>query len=108
MFESLNIDWGFLWDRNKPNLEQQFTDWLYSDWSEQKYEDYKILDMVPGVHHYMDYLLDVRADNEYLSRYGMDYSNIHDPRKLNQTSSANALYGMGYRMISKNIEKLYS
>lgn len=107
MLDSLNINWDFLWDRNSKKLDQQFTDWLYSNWSEQKYEDYKILDMVPGVHQYMDYLLDKRADSEYLSRYGMDFTDIHDPRKLSQTSSANSLYGFGYRMISKNIDSLY-
>lgn len=108
MFESMNFSFDFLWDRNAKKLDEQFTEWLYSDWTDQKYEDYKFLDMVPGVHQYMDYLLDVRADNEYLSRYGMDISDIHDPRKLKQTSSARALNGIGYQMISKNIDKLYS
>lgn len=108
MFESMNFSFDFLWDRNAPKFDQQFTDWLYGDWSEEKYEDYKMLDAIPGVHQYMDYLLDKRADSEYLSRYNMDYTDIHDPRKLSQTSSAAALNGIGYRMISKNIEKLYS
>lgn len=107
MFESMNIDWGFLWDHTKPNFQQQFTDWLYSDWSEGKYEDYKLLNSIPGVSHYMDYLLDIRADSEYLSRYDMDFSDIHDPRKLSQSSSAQSLNGYGYRMISRNVSRLY-
>lgn len=81
-------------------------EWLYGDWSKEKYGAYKALNLVPGVSHYMDYLLSVRADEEYLRRYGMDYSNIHDPRKLSQGNSSIAL---GHQMMytSKNILNLY-
>lgn len=79
--------------------------WLYEPWTKEKYETYKVLNSIPGVHQYLDYLLDIRADNEYLERYGMDYSDIHDPRKLSQTGSSSGLYSQV--MYSKNIHKLY-
>lgn len=103
----MKIDWSFLWDRNAKKLDQQFTDWLYDDWSKEKYEEYKFLDQIPGIHQYMDYLLDIRSDNEYLERYGMDYSDIHDPRKLSQTGSAHGLTSFGQMVVSKNINRLY-
>lgn len=83
--------------------DNSFSDWLYGEWNEEKFRQYEVLHAVPGVSHYMDYLLDVRADKEYLGRYGMDYTDIHDPRKLRQThSSARAL-----NFVSSNIDKLY-
>lgn len=108
MFESFDIDWGFLLDHTKPSLQKQFDEWLYGDWNEQKYKDYKMLNSVPIVRDYMDYMLSVRSDNEYLRRYGMDYSDIHDPRKLSQSGSSSRLNSHGYNMISRNISKLYS
>lgn len=82
-------------------------DWLYSEWDKGKYETYKFLNIIPGISHYMDYLLDIRSDAEYLGRYGMDYTDIHDPRKLNQTSSSQRLGGYAYSFVSKNIGSLY-
>lgn len=107
MFDSLNFDWGFLWDHTKPSLQNQFDEWLYGDWNEQKYKDYKLLNFLPGVSQYMDYMLDVRADQEYFSRYGMDYKDIHDPRKLSQSASSSRLNGAVYNMVSRNINRLY-
>lgn len=108
MFESLNFSFDFLWDRNARKLDQQFDDWLYGDWNEQKYEDYKLLTLVPFLSDYMDYRLDLRSDAEYLNRYGMDYTDIHDPRKLKQSSSySGSIAGASVRMISKNIDRLY-
>lgn len=82
-------------------------DWLYSSWDESKYQTYKFLNMIPGVHQLMDYYLDVRADQEYFDRYQMDYTDIHDPRKLSQTSSAASVGGYAQIMFSKNIHRLY-
>lgn len=82
-------------------------EWLYGPWTKEKYDAYKILNTIPGIFHYMDYLLSVRSDEEYLGRYGMDYSDIHDPRKLGQTDSARALVGATYHYVSSNIKRLY-
>lgn len=107
MFESFDFNWSFLWDHNTPSLQKQFDEWLYGDWNESKYKDYKMLNSIPVVRDYMDYMLSVRSDNEYLTRYGMDYSDIHDPRKLSQSNSSARLYSSGYHMISRNINRLY-
>lgn len=103
----MNFDWGFLWDSDKPSLQSQFDEWLYGDWNEQKYNDYKVLSFIPGVSQYMDYKLDVRADSEYLRRYGMDFTDIHDPRKLSQSASSARLNGAVFNMVSKNVNRLY-
>lgn len=81
--------------------------WLYGPWTKEKYETYKALNLVPGVSHYMDYLLDVRRDEEYLRRYGMDYTDLHDPRKLSQTGSYSRLGGYTLNFVSRNIHRLY-
>lgn len=84
-----------------------FADWLVDDdWNADKYQQFTLLYATP-LHYYMDAVLDNRRGQEYLNRYGMDYSNIHDPRRLSGTSSVSGFLGSGYRMISKNIEKLY-
>lgn len=100
-----NVD--FLMSIRDNPKENQFSEWLYGPWDKEKYERYQMLNLIPGVSHYMDYLLDVRADNEYLHRYGMDYSNIHDPRKLRQTGSGTALGGYAIHSVSKNVGRLY-
>lgn len=82
-------------------------EWLYGPWSEEKYRTYKFLNIVPGVRDYMDYLLSVRSDEEYLRRYGMDYSDIHDPRKLSQTGSFQNLGRSSVSYVSSNIKRLY-
>lgn len=82
-------------------------DWLYGEWSEDKLKAYEALNRVPIFGDYMDYLLDQRSDSEYLQRYGMDYSDIHDPRKLKQTSSGSALVGNSINFVSRNVSRLY-
>lgn len=83
-------------------------DWLYEDdWSKQKLAQYEALSLIKPIGAYFDWLLSVRSDEEYLSRYGMEYSDIHDPRKLSQVSSADRLLGSTINFISSNIDRLY-
>lgn len=87
--------------------DQAFTDWLYGEYDEQKLTQFELLHNVPVLGQYMDYKLDLRRDQEYMARHQLSYSDIHDPRKLSETSSGSALYGSTLRMVSKNIDKLY-
>lgn len=87
-------------------LDNGLSRWLYGTdkWTETDYNRFLTLYSIPGMRQYIDYLYDSRAAKEYMARYGMDYSDIHDPRKLKSTAS-------GVRMISwvsENIAKLYS
>ena len=82
-------------------------DWLYGDWDEDKLHKFEALYRIPVIGDYMDYLLDIRSDDEYLQRYGMDYSDIHDPRDLHQSNSGSRIVQSAYRMISRNIDLLY-
>lgn len=88
--------------------ENKFSEWLYEDnWNETKLQQYELLNSIPIVSNYMDYLLSRRSDQEYLDRYGMDYTDIHDPRKLSQTSSASDVIRSGLNFVSDNIKRLY-
>lgn len=87
--------------------DKRFTEWLYGEYDEKKLTQFELLHTIGPVGAYMDYKLDLRADNEYLNRYGMDYSDVHDPRKLKQTSSGSRMYGSSLNYVSKNLEKLY-
>lgn len=101
------VDWSFLYDRNKPSLSDQFSEWLYGPWSEEKYNEYLKLNMISPIHDYMEYLFDKRDAEHYLDRYYMTYSDIKDPRKLHITNSATRLGGSILRSVSRNIDKLY-
>lgn len=80
---------------------------LTDNWSKGKLQTYEAMSNVPVLGQYMNYLLDVRADEEYLRRYKMDYSDIHDPRKLRQTSSGSRLFGESIEYVSKSVSRLY-
>lgn len=98
------------WDSNPFEFIGHPEDWLYGEWSEDKYNTYLVMDSIKPLHYWMDYLLSKREAGEYLDRYGMDYSDIHDPRKLSTTRSASAAgsYVTGrLNFFSKNIGKLY-
>lgn len=84
-----------------------FSEWLYGPYDETKYKQYLAFHSVPVLGQYMDYLLDYRASSEYLNRYGLDWSNIHDPRKLAISGSGTALARIGVNFVSKNVERLY-
>lgn len=86
--------------------DKKFGEWLYGEYDQEKLTQFELLYATP-LKYYMDYKLNVRADEEYLNRYGMDYSDIHDPRKLKQTSSAAAMYGHALNYVSKNLHRLY-
>lgn len=82
--------------------------WLYGSWNKEKYSTYTVLNNIPGVSDYMDTLLDRRTAQEYLDRYGLDYTDIHDPRKLPGGKSSAVRVGMNaLQFVSKNVSKLY-
>lgn len=84
-----------------------FSDWLYGEYDEKKLRQFELLHNIPVVSNYMDYLLDRRADEEYLNRYGMDYSDVHDPRKLHSVNSGSRAIGAALNFVSSNVSKLY-
>lgn len=105
MFEWVDL-YGAMFE-GRP-LKDQLKGWLYEDnWSKEKLNEYQLLNSAPIISDYMDYLLDSRATDEYLSRYQMDYSDIHDPRKLSSTSSGTRLMGSTLQFVSKNVGRLY-
>lgn len=88
--------------------DRAFTDWLYGTYDEDKYNEVTFLyNSHPVMRSIIDYKLDQRAAKEYLARNHMDYSDIHDPRKLIGFNSQGNLYGYGLNWASSNISKLY-
>lgn len=88
--------------------DNAFSEWLYDDnWSKTKLQMYELIDSTRIGHAYMDYLLSRRSDEEYLDRYGMDYPDIHDPRKLSQTGAFSELAHVGLNFVSDNVKRLY-
>lgn len=103
-----NKDDHQLFDNSATLEDNGISEWLYADdWNQAKLEEFERRYAIPGFRQYLDYLLDRRADSEYLNRYGMDYSDIHDPRKLRETNSAAHLYGSVYNFVSDNVKRLY-
>lgn len=95
------------WKGSNATLDNNFlSEWLYGPWTKDKLREYELVHQVPVLRQYMDYLLDVRADDEYLRRFGMDYSDIYDPRKLRQSSSGFSYLG-SMLSVSSNVAKLY-
>lgn len=88
-------------------IDKAVSEWLYGEWNEKKLSQFEKAYAIPGGRDYLDYLLDKRADEEYLRRYGMSYNDVHDPRKLRQASSASRMMSSGYRMVSRNVGSLY-
>ena len=88
-------------------VDRKVEEWLYGEYDEKKLSQFEFYHSLPLVGDYMDYLLDKRADQEYMQRYGIDYKDIHDPRKLRQTSSGSRLLGNSMRMVSRNVDSLY-
>lgn len=102
------VDWYVHPNEGEFSFENNgMSDWLYGEWNEDKLKKFEMMNNVPVLSNYMSYLLDRRADLEYLNRYGMDYSDIHDPRKLRQTSSGSSFVGSAVNYISDNVKKLY-
>ena len=95
---------GHTLERMAPKL---FDTWLYGSYSKEKYDMFTALYAVPYLHDYIDWRLDVRAAEEYMNRYNMDYSDIHDPRKLQSTGSQTRVIGNVYNFVSKNVSRLY-
>lgn len=87
--------------------DNPLTDWLYGDWDETKYQQFLALHLVPVLSDYLDLMLDYRADQEYLNRYGLSYADIHDPRKLRTSGSFGRFVSSGMNFVSSNVKDLY-
>lgn len=93
----------------------QFTDnpvseWLYEDnWSKGKYAVYLGAHGVPVVGQYFDWLLGMRQAQEYLDRYQLDWSDIHNPNRLpgGLSGSTSGLMHGGLNFVSDNFKRLY-
>lgn len=97
------------WDRVKSDVQQldrQFTEWLYGPVDQKKLTQLEFLYNTP-LKPYMDYKMDLRWDSEYLARYGMTVSDVHDFRKLHSFGSGTQFIGSSLNFVSDNIKRLY-
>lgn len=94
-------------DQGRDLEHNMLSEWLYADdWNEDKLRQFELMYHGP-MKDYMDYLLDLRADQEYLDRFGMEYTDIHDPRKLKSVGSAGRMYGSVVHYVSDMAKHLY-
>lgn len=106
-----NVD-NFVENAILPQFEDNFiSQWLYEDnWTKGKYAIYLGSQGVPLVGTYFNWLLGMRQSQEYLDQNQLDWSDIHNPRKLpggNEGNSASLFRG-GINFISDNVKRLYS
>lgn len=97
------------WDKIRSDvyqLDKSFTEWLYGPVDQQKLSQLEFLYNTP-LKSYMDYKMDLRKDAEYLARYGLTLSDVHDFRKLHQFGSGSSVYGSALNFVSDNIKRLY-
>lgn len=76
---------------------------LNSGWNESKQNAFDNLYSYSLFRSQFDRILDKRDRDYYLYRYGMDYSNVRDPRKLTVTGNL----GMALNFVSDNVKRLY-
>lgn len=89
-------------------LMDQYRDWLYDDnYTKDKFGKVAVLSNLPVIGDYTNYLLDMRKADEYLNRFGMDWSDIHDPRKLTAFGSTGGGIRRSLNFVSGNIKRLY-
>lgn len=91
------------------NLADVFSDeYLYGSWTENKYHQYLFNKaFIPLYGTYAEMKMAQRESKEYLNRYGLDYTDIHNPERLSETSATTRAYSAGLNFVSSNITKLY-
>lgn len=52
-----------------------------------------------------DAILDKRDNAQYMDRYGINWSDVKDPRKLSQSHNAPVVHSLNF--VSSNIKRLY-
>lgn len=88
--------------------DNSFATWLYTaEWNDENLARFEMLYAVQPTKSYIDYLLDRRSDREYMSRYGLSPSDVHDPRKLRQVSSASSMMSYTLGTVSDMVKYLY-
>lgn len=87
--------------------DNSFAEWLYGEYDSEKQQQFMFLYQLPVIHQYFDYLLDLRAQKEYMNRYQVDWKDVHDPRKLPATSSGSSFMHAGLNFVSDNVKRLY-
>lgn len=83
--------------------------WLYGEdsdgWTEKDQHDFEVMRTNPVMRWLMDSELDKRASREYMSRYNLDWSDVHDPRKVTATNSQAVFNSLNF--VSSNVTRLY-
>lgn len=87
--------------------DNSIADWLYGEWTEEKYYQYMALRMFKPAAAYFDYLLAIRQDKEYMKRYGLTWGDIHDISKLRSHNAGTNFYGSVLNFASDNAKHLY-
>lgn len=87
--------------------DNSIAEWLYGEYDSEKLQQFNFLYQLPVVHQYFDYLLDLRAQKEYMNRYNLTPQDVHDPRKLHSTDSFGRFVHSGLNFVSDMAKHLY-
>lgn len=82
-------------------------DWLLSPKDKAGTDFVQLLYATPLGKTYIDWLYSKRDTETYLERYGLEYTDIYDFRKLPSTGPAAVLYGKSLNYVSRNIGRMY-
>lgn len=85
--------------------------WLYEGlegkWTQSDQDRFEKMYSVDGMRQYLDYLLDRRTRENLFNLYGIQYSDIRDPRNVAGVRSTAAMNQFAINFVSDNIKRLY-
>lgn len=83
-------------------------DWLYgTEWNERKVNQYLLLKNIPLTSWAIDYAEGKKQMQEYMSRYGLSYGDIHHMSKMPGVGSMSSGIGHSLNYVSTNLKRLY-
>lgn len=87
-------------------------DWLNGQWSEDDQKafdflyDFNVLGYAPFRSNFDD-ILNEKSWNSYSKRYGLDYSDIMDPRTFHNHFNQSSMASRTFAFVSSNVKRLY-
>lgn len=85
--------------------------WLYEgldgNWTKEDQERFERMYSIKGYKEYLDYLLDKEQRERIFNLYGIQYSDIRDPRNVKGAASTSRMYTAAYNFVSDNVKRLY-
>lgn len=99
-----------VWGRLYGLAKKSTYDWLdksqRGEWSKQDQDFYDFISSAPGLNHFTKLYENEKTREWYMSRYGIDYSQVHQPWNLPGGSEVGSFHS-SLNYVSDNIKRLY-